>query len=459
MMSTRPVSTTMMLHTPGASSSSTISQDSPNVLRRTETISTSLRQGTESSRSSQHGSTPTVPSLAERNITPNPDLHFKPVLGEGREGRHELVRNFFNTTLQRIYGSQASALAKIAAQPSDRTCRLLYDARTPVGLIVVKKALTNEFFPDSLEIKTLAVLDTARSGRGYGSALLNKIEEIATQLKANSMHVTINSSVPESLAFFKKKGFVEARVIPHLGQQGTRESLLVKMMAKGSVSAERTLGKNVTTSTTDETAHDGREEQAQAQGTKRKSPERPITSERRSSTNTTVDRTPVNQAHSTTASQTQSTARSAFDHRSSTPAYPSTNQRTFYAAQRTFSNSGSRTGRPLEATLKNQYVAMINNGTKTTEVRIHAGMFHNLKIGHTIRFFCGGRQPDEVTCEITKLNIYKSFEDMLTQEGYKSCLPDASSLESAIRTYHNIPSFTERARKSGVVAIHIKKVS
>lgn len=361
--------------------------------------------------------TTTTSSLSTRSVSTNPSLCFKPVLGEGREQRLEIVRHFFNTILDRIYGSQASALAKIETLPSDRTCRLMYDGKIPVGLLVVKKAPTDEFFLNSLEIKTLAVLNTAPSRRGYGSALLNKAEEIAKEAQANSIHVTVNSTVPESLAFFKNKGFVETRSLSNLGKEGTRESLFVKMLGKESVSAKQDL------STAPATHRDTKDARL---STKRKSPERNPSDSR------TAPREP---------------ARSY--------ANPSTEQRTMYTAKRTFHQNPAR---PIEATLKPIYVKQIKDGSKSVEVRINAGMFRNLQVGQPIRFFCGGWQKNEVNCKIAKINTYGSFEETLEKEGYKKCLPEARSLQDAIRTYHAIPSFTERAEKSGVVAIHLERV-
>jgi ASC-1-like (ASCH) protein/GNAT superfamily N-acetyltransferase len=325
-------------------------------------------------------------------------------VGQGREERLALVRHFFNTVLDRIYGSQESALAKIVAPSSDRTCRLLYDDQKPVGVLVVKKILTNEHYPNSLEIKTLALLDKNASGKGYGSALLQKVEQIASELQANSIHVTVNSSVPESINFFQKKGFFMACPLKGIGKEGTQEFLLVKKLSQQAEKTAQVAKQALST-----------------KGTKRKSPEK------------------APEPRSFTSAENQSTS------------FPPS--RTYYTAKRL------ETTRPLEVTLKKLYVKAIQDGSKTVEGRINSGMFRNLKVGQTIRFFSSYLPEDQVTCKITGLNSYPSFEKMLRTEGHQSCLPESSSIEAAVRTYHNIPSFTERAARSGVLAIQIQKIA
>ncbi len=391
----------------------------------------------------------------DRNVTVNPQLLFKRTVGPGREGRQEIVRQFFNSTLMKIYGSQASALAKIEQESSDRACRLMYDGEKPVGILVYKKALTNEFFPNSLEVKTLALLDTANSGHGYGSALLNKVEEVAAQLNARSIHVTVNSTVPDSLAFFKKKGFVENRIIRGLGREETTETLLVKQIAKRQFTTEDTSRK--------------RPMSEDEQSTKRKSLETSNKDERTPPTKKVVLNRPDGAKEQVAAPQdsfrlatthdASASADERTDQRLPASTSPSQGGRTYFAARRVFSNNTNRPPRQLEATLKKIYVDMIKRGTKTIEGRIHSGMFSNLQIGQFIRFFHTGRESGEVVCQITNLNTYNSFKEMLETEGYKPCLPEAPSLERAISTYHSIPSFTERAARSGVVAIHLKKIS
>jgi GNAT superfamily N-acetyltransferase len=208
-------------------------------------------------------------TIAPRSITANSNLFFKAVMGEGRENRCEIMRTFFNTVMHRIYGSQHSAISKIEVQPSDRSCRLLYDGSMPVGIIVYPKALSFDCFPESLEIITLGVLDKVYSGRGYGTALLNKIEEVAIRLKAQSIHVSVNSSVPDAMEFFKKKGFVVARLLPRLEGEGSIESLLVKKITVVQARTIDPLEKSKVTTVTGVTQDTSAQDET-TQGSKRK---------------------------------------------------------------------------------------------------------------------------------------------------------------------------------------------
>jgi ASC-1-like (ASCH) protein len=104
------------------------------------------------------------------------------------------------------------------------------------------------------------------------------------------------------------------------------------------------------------------------------------------------------------------------------------------------------------ATLKNPYLPWIQQGKKTIEGRINAGMFSGVKAGDRFRFF---NQSSEVFCRITSVKHYSSFEEMLAAENYKECIPQASSFEEAAGVYRQIPGYIERAKQSGVLALHL----
>jgi ASC-1-like (ASCH) protein len=109
-----------------------------------------------------------------------------------------------------------------------------------------------------------------------------------------------------------------------------------------------------------------------------------------------------------------------------------------------------------EVTLQRPYIHMIRAGSKTIEGRIDAGFVKRLRIGDTIRFFYHQNPSDCVVCEITSITPYKSFRAMLETEGFKRCIPDAQSLEDAVKIYDKIPSYPERSRQNGVAAIGVK---
>lgn len=109
-----------------------------------------------------------------------------------------------------------------------------------------------------------------------------------------------------------------------------------------------------------------------------------------------------------------------------------------------------------EFTLRRKYIELIKSGDKTTEGRINSGGFRRLKEGDKVRFF-DGREPEfSVLCEILGIGRYRSFREMLEREGFESMIPDAKSLGEAVGIYNRIPSYPDRARKNGVLALRIK---
>jgi ASC-1-like (ASCH) protein len=112
--------------------------------------------------------------------------------------------------------------------------------------------------------------------------------------------------------------------------------------------------------------------------------------------------------------------------------------------------------RLFECTLGKQYIQQIRSGAKTYEGRIHSGPFRNYRIGDRVTWFAG---QDSVTTEITDLKVYKTFEEMLTAVGFKKMLPMVATFELAAAAYHNIPTYTDRALQSGVVALGVKVIA
>lgn len=140
------------------------------------------------------------------------ERHFCQVTGEDAE-RMAVMTDIFNRVLEPLYGPQEGALAKIAAG-EDRVSYLLYEGGTPVGVLVFKSVLSDEFaefgVEESVEVKSLFLDASVRtSGRGLGSSLVTKLKDevAALNLGERGIHVTVSETKEESLNFFKKKGF------------------------------------------------------------------------------------------------------------------------------------------------------------------------------------------------------------------------------------------------------------
>ena len=122
-----------------------------------------------------------------------------------------IVTKLFQGRIAQIYGEQTLPLGRIFRN-NDRACELLFDEEHPVGCIVYKLKVTNEFeregIHDSLEIKTLVVINFQKQSRkGYGSFLEARIAEKAKQLGAKGIHVMVSNWCQDSLNFFKKRQY------------------------------------------------------------------------------------------------------------------------------------------------------------------------------------------------------------------------------------------------------------
>jgi hypothetical protein len=142
---------------------------------------------------------------------------------------------YFDKIIKPIYGDQSLAFKKIF-KGDDRIAYILYDEKTPLGILVFKKQLSNDFkdlgITGAFELKTLFIIDPEKnSGNGIGTVLLNKCIEEAKQLKAQSIIVTASEKKLESINFFKKKGFKIKAEIMGKYQTGISEFILIKNLA------------------------------------------------------------------------------------------------------------------------------------------------------------------------------------------------------------------------------------
>jgi GNAT superfamily N-acetyltransferase len=160
-----------------------------------------------------------------------PNRVFHPVGGQHLERMH-ILAEIFHRILVPLYGSQDKALQQIR-ESTDRKCFLLYEDEMPAGVLVFKTVLTNEFaeigIKNSIEIKSLFVDQSAQnSGRGLGSALVEKLKDEVEQLGIdyNSIHVTVSEAKGESLTFFTKKGFQVVYTWVGRYLKGVKEHLL-----------------------------------------------------------------------------------------------------------------------------------------------------------------------------------------------------------------------------------------
>jgi ASC-1-like (ASCH) protein/GNAT superfamily N-acetyltransferase len=141
------------------------------------------------------------------------------------------LKQQFQLKIAPLYGDQQDSLTKIFGA-KDRVCDIMQNENGPLGVVVYKAFSSNEFrghgIANSIEIKTLFLADSQnQSGKGYGTALLNRVIDYARSKRISSLHVTVNAKKEDSLAFFKHKGFKVAHLWVDKYISGDREYLLV----------------------------------------------------------------------------------------------------------------------------------------------------------------------------------------------------------------------------------------
>lgn len=110
----------------------------------------------------------------------------------------------------------------------------------------------------------------------------------------------------------------------------------------------------------------------------------------------------------------------------------------------------------LNLTLNQQYFNAIKAGIKTVEGRLNKEKFHALKPGDTLTFTC--KETGEIlTCTVTTLHVYPTFEAMLQSEGLTNILPGANSIQEGVAIYESFPGFKEDVKEFGALAIGVRR--
>jgi ASC-1-like (ASCH) protein len=113
-------------------------------------------------------------------------------------------------------------------------------------------------------------------------------------------------------------------------------------------------------------------------------------------------------------------------------------------------------GHHHSCTLRNQYINAINSRQKTYEGRINYGPFLRYKTGDTAVWFTGQQKVDTL---VTDRRTYPTFQAMLEDIGFKNMVPEARTLQEAVKLYEAIPGYLEKSRIHGVVALGIRPLT
>ena len=110
-----------------------------------------------------------------------------------------------------------------------------------------------------------------------------------------------------------------------------------------------------------------------------------------------------------------------------------------------------------KCSIRHEYLEHIISGSKTYEGRIATEFFKTLSPGTIVEWYCQN-QKGRVLTKITARKHYASFEEMLLDVGYKKFLPEAKSIEHAVRIYKSIPGYSKKSLVHGVLAFQIKMI-
>jgi len=124
------------------------------------------------------------------------------------------VQSAFKKMLSPVYGDQTSSLQKIR-EGKDRICEVMLNFDNPIGVLVYKNTLQNEYgLKKALELKTLFLFNPRKnSGKGFGSSLFKRVESIAREMGSKMIYCTASSKVTESIKCAVKNGFEISKIL------------------------------------------------------------------------------------------------------------------------------------------------------------------------------------------------------------------------------------------------------
>lgn len=400
-----------------------------------------------------------------------PELELRNVFGTGREGRWDTVQQLFRDQIEPLYGSQSKLLKELPESETLKT-RLLVAEKEPVGVLVYQIATDDpqKQLGRYLEIKVLHGNEKRPDARNF---LLDHLLDLAKEHKVESLCIRTSKQAP-LIPFLGKNGFqvmeekdglvLYSRKIENLSngsrkrkteedksplegsRNGKEEKLDRPRLSPSSSSRPAAEPRSVHLSPNSNKgdSHSRRPEDDQGQDYKRSRNEK---GEKQGRSPEPAPYRPPSVSH----------LRQQFEPRPA-PLPAAVDGIPRILSSKVVAENKSLLERAKKETrdnipLKMIYLRPIIDGRKTIEGRINNGPFQKLKEGNFIRFFC---QNTEAYCQVTKVNKYSSFAEMLQQEGVKPCLPDVNSLQEGIRIYDAIPGYAEKANRCGVLAIHIR---
>lgn len=402
-----------------------------------------------------------------------PELELRNVFGTGREGRWETVQQLFREQIEPLYGSQGNLLKELPESEKLKT-RLLVAEKEPVGVLVYQIATEDPHQKQLgryLEVKVLHGDEKRPDARNF---LLDHLLDLAKEHHTDSLCIRTSKQAPlipfleknrfqvmeekdglvlysrkiENLSNGSRKRKTEDDKSPLEGSRNGKEERpdRPRLSPSSSRSAAEPRSVHLSPHSTKGDPLSRRPEDDEGQDYKRSRNEK---GEKQGRSPEPAPYRPPSVSH----------LRQQFEPRPShVPLPAAVDGIPRILSSKVVAENKSLLERAKKETrdnipLKMIYLRPIIDGRKTIEGRINNGPFKKLQEGHFIRFHC---QNTEAYCQVTKVNRYSSFAEMLQKEGVKPCLPDVPSLQEGIRIYDNIPGYADKARQFGVLAIHIR---
>ena len=105
---------------------------------------------------------------------------------------------------------------------------------------------------------------------------------------------------------------------------------------------------------------------------------------------------------------------------------------------------------------KEPYYTFVKNGQKTVEGRLIKGKYAEMNVGDHI-VVQKEDESESFEVEITALNKYLTFRDMLMSEGLTNVLPDAGDVDDGVSIYRQFYT-KEQEVEYGVIAIRVRLI-
>lgn len=104
------------------------------------------------------------------------------------------------------------------------------------------------------------------------------------------------------------------------------------------------------------------------------------------------------------------------------------------------------------STVSEPWFSYIASGKKTIEGRLNKGTFKLMQIGEIVKWI---NKDKEVLTKIINIKKYNSFDEYLTKESIRNCLPGITDINKGVEIYRKYYSIDDEKRY-GVLAIHIE---